>query len=221
MERVGIIVPSSNVVVEDLFQAPSGFLRKDRRFHIARLPVVAVDLGRDSTGQFDEAALDQAVRQLCEAAVARIVFAGTAGAWLGIDHDRDWVARTQAATGRPVSTTTLQVLAALARIRPDRLALITPFIEEVHARIAESFAAEGFPLAVGRHLGLTLGRDMAEVSPARIAEMIRDCAASGCDTILTFCTNFRGAEACRTEPVVSLPVTLLDSVALTFEELPP
>lgn len=221
MDRVGIIVPSSNVVIEDLLQAPSSFLRKDRRFHVARLPVVAVDLGSDSPRQFDEAALDRAVRQLCEAAVDRIVFAGTAGAWLGIDHDRAWAARTQAATGRPASTTTLQVLAALARIRPDRLALITPFIEEVHTRIAGSFAAEGFPVAVGRHLGLTLGRDMAEVPPGRIAEMIGDCAASGCDTVLTFCTNFRGAEACRTEPAVSIPITLLDSVALTFEELPP
>lgn len=220
MDRIGLIVPSSNVVVEDLLQAPAGFPPKDRRFHVARLPVVAVDLGSDSARQFEAAALDQAVRQVCEAGVARIVFAGTAGAWLGLDHDRDWVARTEAATGRPASTTTLQVLAALARIRPDRLALITPFIEEVHARIAATFAAEGFPVAAGRHLGLSLSRDMAEVPPARIAELIGDCAASGCDTVLTFCTNFRGAEAGRSEPAASLPATLLDSVAATFEELP-
>lgn len=220
MDRVGIVIPSSNVVVEDLLQTSSEILPQDRRFHIARLPVVTVDLGRESTGQFDNDALDQAVRQLCEADVGRIVFAGTAGAWLGIDHDRDWAARTRNATGRPASTTTLLVLAALARCRPKRLGLITPFIEDVHVRIAETFAAEGFPIAEGRHLGLTLGRDMAEVPPAHIAAMIGDCTEAGCDTVLTFCTNFRGADAGRTEPAASLPITLLDSVTLTFEELP-
>lgn len=121
MDRVGIVIPSSNVVVEDLLQSPHGFAPQGIHFHVARLPVVAVDLGRESTGQFDDAALDQTVRQLCEADVDRIVFAGTAGAWLGPDHDRNWVKRTEAATGRPATTTTLQVLAALARIRPDRL----------------------------------------------------------------------------------------------------
>lgn len=221
MIRVGIIIPSSNVVIEDLLQTPSGRVRKDMRFHVARLPVVAVDLGSTSTGQFNNSALDQAVQQLCEADVDRIVFAGTAGAWLGTDHDRNWVARTEAVTGRPATTTTLQVLAALARVQPKRLGLITPFTEAVHARIVETFSAEGFPVAAGRHLDLTLGRDMAEVAPTRIAEMIDECAESGCDTILTFCTNFRGVEAFQARPAERIPATLLDSIALTFEELSP
>lgn len=219
MDRVGIIVPSSNVVIEDLLQAPSGCTRDDKRFHVARLPVVAVDLGDESIAQFNDAALDQAVRQLEETEVARFIFAGTAGAWLGIAHDREWVASTRATTGRPATTTTLQVLATLAHVRPSRLALVTPFIETVNARIAENFAAEGFPVATERHLGLTLSRDMAEVPPARIAEMIGDCADAGCDTVLTFCTNFRGLEACSTEPAIGMSVTLLDSVALTLADL--
>ena len=112
MERVGIIIPSSNVVVEDALHTATG------------------------------GSLDAAVQRLAEAPLDRIVFAGTAGAWLGIDHDRDWVARTEAATGLPATTTTLQTLEALARLRPDKLGLITPFVEEVHARIMDSFAAE-------------------------------------------------------------------------------
>lgn len=35
MDRVGIVIPSSNMVIENLLQAPSGFLPKDRRFHVA------------------------------------------------------------------------------------------------------------------------------------------------------------------------------------------
>jgi len=57
---------------------------------------------------------------------------------------------------------------------------------------------------------------MAEVPPARIAAMIGDRTEAGCDVVLTFCTNFRGAEAGRTEPAASLPVTLLDSIVLTL-----
>ena len=37
MDRIGLIVPSSNVVIEDLLQAPPHPARRDMRFHIARL----------------------------------------------------------------------------------------------------------------------------------------------------------------------------------------
>lgn len=89
----------------------------------------------------------------------------------------------------------------------------------MHARVLETFAAEGFPVVADRHLDLTLGRDMAEVPPDRIAGLIGDCAEEGCDTVLTFCTNFRGAEAGRVEAVANMPVTVLDSVAVTFGAL--
>lgn len=218
MRRVGIIIPSSNVVIEDRLQTSTVDLG-DIRFHVARLPVVAVDLGRESTGQFVDAALGQAVQQLCEAAVERIAFAGTAGAWLGIDHDRAWVARTETATGLPVTTTTLQVLDALGRVQPTRLGLVTPFTADVHDRIAESFATEGFPVTASRSFGLTLSRDMADVTPERIADLSGDCVDQGCDVVLTFCTNFRGSEARLLQLGEGTDATLLDSVDLTFQTI--
>jgi maleate isomerase len=221
MRRVGLIVPSGNVVIEDMLQSPSGPARKDVRFHVTRLPVVAIDMGSESRDQFSDAALDEAVGQLLDADIDAIVFAGTAGAWLGIARDRDWAARTRDATGLPATTTTLQALAALGGLRSDRLGLITPFVQEVHDSIAGTLAAEGFPVAYGRHLGLSLGREMAEVPPVQIAEIVGACVDAGCDAVLTFCTNFRGLEAFRLKPAANCGAMLLDSVALTFDELPP
>ncbi|MCP4386341.1 MAG: hypothetical protein GY798_33860 [Hyphomicrobiales bacterium] len=219
MRRVGIIIPSSNVVIEDRLQGMPAAVRGDMRFHIARLPVVAVDLGRDSTDQFADAALDQAVQQVCEAEVEQIVFAGTAGAWLGIDHDRAWVTRTEMATGLSATTTTLQVIDALRRVRPARLGLVTPFTADVHDRIEETFAGAGVPVADRHALGLTLSRDMADVSPERIADRFSDCIDDGCDVVLTFCTNFRGSEARLLWLGDGMQATLLDSVDLTFQGL--
>ena len=88
MQRVGIIIPSSNVVVEDTLLRHAAQLTLNVRYHIARISVVSVNLDDASVDQFQETAMNDALGQLCEAHVDSIVFAGTAGAWLGIDRER-------------------------------------------------------------------------------------------------------------------------------------
>ena len=216
MHRVGLIIPSSNVVVEDTLRRQAGDMNPAVAIHIARFSVVAVDLGGDSVDQFQDAAIDRAIDQLMEAEVDRIIFAGTAGAWLGIDRERAWCRRATDRADLPVTSTTLLALEALCKANAARIGLITPFRTDVHEAIVQNFAGEGFATKVSHCLELDRSRDMADVSPERIADLVRSCLDEGCDTVLCFCTNFRGLDACQQISTVNPSATLLDSVGLTL-----
>lgn len=219
MRRVGLIIPSSNVVIEDTLRHHADRLSPMVALHIARFSVVSVDLASHSTDQFRDEPIDAALDQLREAEVEQIVFAGTAGAWLGIKHERVWQRRACQRVGVDVTSTTLLTIDALRAAQVDRLALITPFKIGIHQQIVENLRGEGFSVSGGRNLGLELSRDMAEISPSVIAEQIKVCLDKGCETVLCFCTNFRGLDACANMTTENSSTTLLDSVGLTLQAI--
>jgi maleate isomerase len=221
MQRVGIIIPSSNVVVEDTLLRHAAQLTLNVRYHIARISVVSVNLDDASVDQFQETAMNDALGQLCEAHVDSIVFAGTAGAWLGIDRERAWCDNARVRTGIKVTSTTLLALNALHATGATRIGLVSPFRSDIHQKIIENFESERISITNSRFLGLELSRDMANISTHSIAELIRDCLDEGCETVLCFCSNLRGMDACVEVSASHQSAILLDSVALTLQAISP
>lgn len=214
-EHVGLILPSSNVVLEEVIQSghiPDG----GAIYHMARLSVADVTLSAASRAQFEETALETALDQVMETEPSRVIFAGTAGAWLGLDRERDWCDRAERRYGIPVSTTSLLCLAYLRGRRIERLALFTPFVAEVHAAVVRTFESEGFTIEGGGCLELTSSRRMATVSPSSIAALICDARPTPFQASLSFCTNFRGLEAQAQLPDRFVPVSVMDSVEITL-----
>ena len=217
MKRVGLIIPSSNVVIEDVLHGRAGPFRNDIGFHIARLPVTTVDLGDRSKKQFAADVVDQAIDQLLEAQVGQIIFAGTAGAWLGIERERNWCAEAEQRTGLSVTSTTLLTLAELKTAKWSAFGLVTPFTAKVHNAIVQNFESEGFSVNYGSHFGLDSSREMAEVALDQIADRIEMSFQNGCDGVLCFCTNFRGFEAAQLAKFPHATGKILDSVQLTLK----
>lgn len=217
MKRVGLIIPSSNVVIEDVLRGRAGSFRNDIGFHIARLPVTTVDLGDRSKKQFAADVVDQAIDQLLEAHVSQIIFAGTAGAWLGIERERRWCAEAEQRTGLSVTSTTLLTLAELKSAKWSALGLVTPFTPKVHNAIVQNFESEGFSVNYGSHFGLDSSRQMAEVALDQIADRIKMSFRNGCDGVLCFCTNFRGFEAAQLIKSPHATGKIRDSVQLTLK----
>lgn len=217
MLRVGLIIPSSNVVIEDMLHSKSEPFPSDIGIHIARLPVTTVDLGPDSKKQFEADAVNQAIDQLLEAEVSLIIFAGTAGAWLGVERERSWCADAAQRSGVVVTSTTLLALQELKTAGFGSLGLVTPFTSKVHNRIVENFQSEGFSVGFGSSFGLDSSRQMANLTPDEIASRIDMCFENGSDGVLCFCTNFRGFEASRLARSPHAPAKTLDSVQLTLE----
>ncbi len=217
MKRAGLIIPSSNVVIEDMLHSRAVSYADGIGIHISRLPVTKVDLGADSKKQFDSDVVDQAIDQLLEAQIDQIVFAGTAGAWLGIERERRWCSEAAQRTGIAVTSTTLLTLEKLKTTRFNALGLITPFTPKVHGAIVQNFELEGVSIGGGHNFDLDSSRQMADLALDQISDNIDDCFESGCDGVLCFCTNFRGFEALQQTVSPTAQLNTLDSVRLTLD----
>lgn len=211
--RLGMITPSSNTCLEPMTYRLLGD-RRDVTAHFARLPVTRIGLDSGATAQFEDAAMLAAAGQLSDAKVDVVVWNGTAGSWLGVDHDRALTAKLADATGVPATTSTLAMLAACRVYGISRLSLATPYLAAVNARIAEVYRGEGVEVVAESHLGIEDNEAFGRVPPADVADQVRKVAedAHACAVL---CTNVHGAElAADLEAELGVPV--LDSVAVTL-----
>lgn len=211
--RLGMITPSSNTVLEPMTAAMlSG--TPDVTAHAARIRVTQISMGTGSVGQFDTAPMLDAARLLAEARVGAICWNGTSAGWLGPEQDRQMVDAIERETGLPATTAVRATLDALAALG-GKFGLVTPYIEDVQARVRANFADAGYPCVADRRLDITVNFAFAEVEEATIERMIREVAAEGATVVAVLCTNLRGARlADRLE--AELGITLLDSVSVAL-----
>lgn len=209
-----MIVPSSNTVAEPELARLAG--AGAMALAVTRVRVTEISLTADAIAQFDPAPMAAAAALLGDARVDAIAWAGTAGSWLGLDHDRRLVAAMSAAADAPATTSTLALLDACHSAGISRIGLITPYTDAVVRRIAAVFAGEGISVTAERHLGLTHNHAFAAVGAGTIARMADDCSGSGAQAIVVLCTNLPGGlAAAQIQARTGLPV--LDSVAVTLD----
>lgn len=192
--RIGMITPSSNTVVEPLTARIFAPLGDAVTVHFTRIRVTRIALDEDSLDQFDDARMVEAARLLADAGMDVIAWNGTSGSWKGLAADRALVARLQAETGVPVTTSTLDVLEACRALGVTRCGLATPYLAEIHEAIARTYGGAGLRIVASAHLGITVNREFADVTPARIAALLRDVAAPEAEALVTVCTNLAVAE---------------------------
>ncbi len=194
IRRVGVIVPSSNTVVEDVWMRIVPSMPR-LACHFTRLSVTAIRQDAATAAQFERQRLLAAVDLLAELAPERIIWAGTAAAWIGFDHDRELCAQITARTGVPATSSLLQVNAALAEKNATRIALVTPYLAETEAAIIANYQASGFDVVERRRLDLTVNADFAAVGPQTLAKIAEGADRAEIDAIVFLCTNMRGADA--------------------------
>ncbi|TQM01826.1 maleate cis-trans isomerase family protein [Pseudonocardia kunmingensis] len=215
--RVGMIVPSSNTCLEPQTYRILGD-REDVTVHFTRVEVTRIALDGEAGRQFDHSAMVAAARLLRTADVDVIAWNGTAGSWLGPEHDRELVERITQATGVPATTSTLAYLDAFARFGLTRLGLVTPYTGDVNTAIIERYAAEGVRVVAEHHLGLDVNESFARVRPEELLVPSLELAGDRRGTpeaLIYLCTNLYGAPiAERVEAETGLAA--LDSVAVTL-----
>lgn len=210
--RIGIVVPSSNTVLEPLAHATLAGTGVSA--HVSRLGVVDVTLDPASLAQFQMQKHLEAARLLMDAAVDVVIWGGTSASWLGFDHDRAWCAAVQGATGVATSTCVLEMNRRLMACGARRIGLVTPYAADIQTRILQNYRSIGVDCVAEAHHGGTLSNDYAAIPPQTVAEMVRSVAASGPDAILILCTNLRGAEV-ATALQQDLAIPIIDSAMAT------
>jgi maleate isomerase len=207
MHRIGMLTPSSNTVLEPMTYA---MLANNTAVsaHFSRFKVTEIALSDAALGQFSDAPIVAAAELLAHAKCDVIAWNGTSASWLGFERDEALVRSIEATTGIRAATCVLGYRDLFRAFGARRIGLVTPYTDDVQARIAANWGRAGFTCTSEQHLGIADNFSFAEVDEATIARMIKDAAASGC-------TNMRGARvATGLERELGIPV--LDSVAVTL-----
>lgn len=209
--RLGMLTPSSNTVLEPvaahLVRGVPGV-----SVHFSRFPVLEIALSAQALSQFDDGVILKAAELLAHAKMDTIAWNGTSACWLGFASDEALVARITQATGIPAATSVLAFREIFQRTGAKRIGLVSPYTDDVQARIVTNWGASGFACVAERHCGLRDNFSFATVPPETITEMMRAVAAERPDAIAIVCTNMDGASlAAGIEQETGIPV--YDSIA--------
>ena len=205
--RIGLVYLHSSVVMENEMWAMAA---PGVSLHTSRLRIGKINV-RDIGAMVESPEFETSVRLVAEAPVDVVLFGGTSASFLhGNAWDEATTARMRAWSGGvPALTTATACARALDALGVGKVALATPYAEEVHERCASWLAANGHPVTCGRFLSITEDRALAEVPLAEIWDLCRAVDTPDADAIFVSCTNIRSIALIRAleeelgKPVVS------------------
>ncbi|AXY41649.1 aspartate/glutamate racemase family protein [Halomonas sp. JS92-SW72] len=209
--RFGVLTPSSNTALEPLTSAMVAQL-PGVSAHFSRFTVTEIALSEQALGQFDDRHVLAAANLLADARVDVIGWSGTSAGWLGFDHDVALCQRIEAETGTPATTSMLALNEILETHGLKQFGLVTPYTEDVQARILANYRAAGFEVVAEDHLGISENFAYAEVTAEALTAQVRRVAAAGAPAIVVACTNLCSAHLVpQWEAELGVPV--LDTTA--------
>jgi maleate isomerase len=202
--RIGLIVPSSNSTVEPEFwkMAP-----KNVTVHAARMQISENTL--EGLRRMEKDA-ERAASLLSDAAVDVVCYACTSGSFYGgIEHERRLADRLQeAARGIPVITTSQAAMSALTALGVRRVAVATPYIDEINAKLVRFFEENGFDVVKLAGLQIVENLTVGRQGPTAAYDLSKTVDSQEAEAIFISCTNFRTVEIVeRLETELGKPAT--------------
>lgn len=186
--RVGLIIPSSNVMTERQFRlyAPS-----DIQAHVQRMRL---------TGRYHIPALSalprivEAAQVLADARCDVIVFHCTASSMeAGAEGDARIMKAIAEATGIQAASTASAVRAALDALQARRIVMVSPYAPAAHQHEVDYLAQAGIEVLGGQAMDFDPG--VYPTTPAsRWSEILRRHATPRADAYFLSCTNIQSLE---------------------------
>ena len=220
--RIGVIVPSSNTIMEnDLHRS----LPKERyTVHTSRMYLVTTT--REAEIAMIEQYAPKAAEDVGTADLDLLVFGCTSGGSLfGLDYDRKVCAQLGQRAGCMSLGTISAVNETLERRNFKRLAIITPYVEDLTMCVAAAAAAPGREVVAAHGMGIDVNVELADPTPEDIVAFAREkLEGIGMDGLFVSCTNFRALEAVPAleatfkVPVVTSNSAVIEAVRRRFEE---
>lgn len=155
-----------------------------------RLPAGEVSAAALAT-MVDSDRLEEAARELADGGAAVVAFACTTGSLIrGAGFDRELAERMERASGVRATTTSTALLAALSELGARRVAVATPYVDELNDLEVRFLEAAGFEVTALRGLGIASDPEIARVPYARTRELVLEAVAAGdADAVFISCTN--------------------------------
>jgi maleate isomerase len=190
--RIGLIVPSSNTVMEPDFHrhlAPKGIVSTVRIF--------LEDVTREAELRMLKEDLPRAAELIRTTAPDIVVFGCTSAGSLGsLSHDEGIRNMLAKATGARAVSVLQAVFDKLRSVQSRKLAVFTPYVEDLTASVARSLAEAGFPPIHSAGMGIQANLNIGKVTPAEIVSFVSDrMKGFAPDCIFLSCTNWQAIEA--------------------------
>jgi len=214
-ERVllGMLTPSSNTILEPVTTAMLSGL-PEVSAHFSRFKVTEIALSGPALAQFDDSEILRAAELLAHAKVNVIGWNGTSSGWLGFERDVRLCERIEEATGIAACTAMLALNELLALTAAKSVGFVTPYLDDVQARINANYEKAGYTIAADRHLGMQDNFSFSTVTADQMRSMTRDVAAAKPDAISIVCTNMAGAPLAE-ELEARYGIPIYDTVSTT------
>lgn len=206
--RLGLVIPSVNVVIEDDMRR---FLPPGISAHVTRIALTGT-----SAAALKQAlsAAPAAARLLVHAGVGAVALACT-GASVASDDEGGAAPVLEAATGLPALDTLGALVAAFRALAATRLSLFSPFDDAFNAVEASALEAAGFQVVRSVGLNIRDPRECAEIDPGRLVDLAAEADHPSADALFLSCANLRGFEAVHAlETRIGKPVVTSNQAVL-------
>ncbi|WP_454631630.1 maleate cis-trans isomerase family protein [Bradyrhizobium cenepequi] len=191
--RIALLVPSSNTVMENDLHA--GLPRERFTVHTDRM--FLVETTREAETRMIEDYAQAAAKDVGTVNPDLLVFGCTsAGSLFGLEHD----AKVCRELGELAGCQSLGVInsaaEALARANARKIAVITPYIEDLTKSVANALANDKREIVAAHGMGISVNVELADPAPQEIVAFAKEkLKGVAFDTLFVSCTNFRSLEA--------------------------
>jgi maleate isomerase len=184
--RIGLLVPSSNTTVEPEFYRA---LPPDVSLHVGRLPIEQVT--PDRVAEMVDP-LETEAKKLASADVDVIVLGAAAPSFLkGRGYDREVAARIEQATGKPATSASTALLAALGALGVRRIALGSAYSTQVNDIAIGFLNANGIEVVGTECLGLVDNLEIGRLDVETAYEVGRRVDSPQAQAVTFLCTNWQ------------------------------
>lgn len=216
--RFGVIIPSTNTVVEQDFAAVA---IDGVSFHFGRMYIANPEL--DSDAAFEE--LLGQIRQSIDVAVRDVITAKPSSMLMGMSAETFWGGVEGNATferristlsgGLAVSTGAASCRAALDAFGARRISVFSPYQPIADRQVGDYFTEAGFDVAAITGLRCSSATSIAEVGRSRLVEVISEIDAPDVDALVQVGTNLNFvAQAAELEDALGKPVIAINMATL-------
>lgn len=219
--RIGLLVPSSNSILENDLHASLDKARYS--VHTARMHLV--ETLRPAEKQMIEEHAPRAADDLATVYPDLVIFGCTSGGSLGgTEYDRSICAELGRIAGAPAIGALQAVTEALDRRNLTRLAVVTPFVDDLTNSIASAATTNSRKIVGAYGMGISVNAQLADPTPEEIIDFaLSHICSVEFDGLLVPCTNFRALEAKNTleetlrVPVITSNSAILEAIAFRFQ----
>ena len=189
--RLGLITPSKGWTVEHEWPR---MLPRGVSYLVTRIPLKATT--PEELLKMGEHAIEGA-RLLASSSVDILCYGCTIETILkGLEYDKTLTEELQKVAGVPAKTMAGGVVDALRELKARKLAVVTPYVEEINRLEKAFFEKIGFEVVYEKGLGISETLDIGKISPAEVYRLGREALSKGpqADILFLSCGNLRTIE---------------------------